>query len=365
MKNFTKHERSVIHVAETLKGGIATYLNELIPEQEKDSISIILIVPDSQLCYLNLNEFKGVLVKTVTNRYGRLVTSLLLSLKLLYLRIVFGSVVIHLHSTFAGLFPRLFTGLYPATKVIYCPHGWSFDISTGFFQKSFYKFSEFLLSFFCDRVICISNHELDSGLRIKIPSRKLIVVSNGLRDIDFSIVSSADHIWSKAGIRKRILFIGRLDFQKGVDYFVDIMSRVDVHAYGVVVGESVVNNFTYSDLPNVSFLGWKDRDFIVDIISSADLIIVPSRWEGFGYVALEAMRQSKPVIASRVGGLVDLIVDGVNGHLVDVGNVKDFVDLIIDLSSDDLNSMGESGRLIYLEKFTAFHMSSGIRDAYL
>jgi glycosyltransferase involved in cell wall biosynthesis len=78
---------------------------------------------------------------------------------------------------------------------------------------------------------------------------------------------------------------------------------------------------------------------------------MPSRWEGFGLTALEAMRNGKPVIASRVGGLGELLIDGVNGIFIDPEDTEGLVVKLADLSKDSLRSMGGAASMIFSTGF--------------
>ena len=82
----------------------------------------------------------------------------------------------------------------------------------------------------------------------------------------------------------------------------------------------------------VRFLGWR---YDVDrLLASWDLLVVPSLEEGFGLSALEAMAAARPVVASRVGGLSELIVDGVTGTLFPPGDTGALVHSIAELAKD-------------------------------
>jgi alpha-maltose-1-phosphate synthase len=81
--------------------------------------------------------------------------------------------------------------------------------------------------------------------------------------------------------------------------------------------------------------------------------VVPSMGEGFGMVALEAMERSRPVIAAEIGGLGELVEDGVTGRMVAPGEAGPLADAIVELASDlDLAAeMGRAGRERALEQF--------------
>jgi len=66
----------------------------------------------------------------------------------------------------------------------------------------------------------------------------------------------------------------------------------------------------------VLFLGAKDQDVLPNYYAAAEMVVMPSHYESFGMVALEAMAMGRPVIASEVGGLAYLVQDGVNGYHV-------------------------------------------------
>ena len=85
---------------------------------------------------------------------------------------------------------------------------------------------------------------------------------------------------------------------------------------------------------------------IADYLSVADLLLLPSETESFGLAALEAMACEVPVIATRVGGLTDLVRDGETGYLVGVGDVGAMAERSIDILADEAKRgrMGAQGR---------------------
>jgi D-inositol-3-phosphate glycosyltransferase len=81
----------------------------------------------------------------------------------------------------------------------------------------------------------------------------------------------------------------------------------------------------------VTFAGARDQDLLPYYFAAAEMVIVPSHYESFGMVALESMAMGTPVIASRVGGLAHLVVDGCNGYLVPAGDAVALAGRILDL----------------------------------
>ena len=93
----------------------------------------------------------------------------------------------------------------------------------------------------------------------------------------------------------------------------------------------------------VNLLGW--RAGVPELLSSWDLLVIPSLEEGFSFSALEAMAAARPVLASKVGGISELVVDGLTGRLVAPGDTDALVDCIADFAEDreQLALMGSEG----------------------
>jgi len=104
---------------------------------------------------------------------------------------------------------------------------------------------------------------------------------------------------------------------------------------------------------DVFFLGKQNN--VYEKLSSADLFLLPSQLESFGLAALEAMACEVPVIASNVGGLPEVIEDGLDGFLVEPGDVKTAAHRAIDIlsRSDRGREMGQRARLNAKAKFCA------------
>ncbi|MBA3734306.1 MAG: glycosyltransferase family 4 protein [Actinobacteria bacterium] len=101
----------------------------------------------------------------------------------------------------------------------------------------------------------------------------------------------------------------------------------------------------------VHFLGYVAP--VQKAVADAAIVVVPSMGEGFGMVALEAMERARPVIAAEIGGLGELVQDGVTGLLVPPGEADPLVDAIVRLAGDlpRARAMGEAGRRRALEHF--------------
>ncbi|MEK6223226.1 MAG: glycosyltransferase [Chloroflexota bacterium] len=156
--------------------------------------------------------------------------------------------------------------------------------------------------------------------------------------------------------KRILLFVGRIEPLKGIDTLLraaacmremGAMDRNDV-TISIIGGEASASEEEMSHemarltkiskqlkLDNiVEFLGKRSQDMLPYYYSAADVVVVPSYYESFGLVALEALACGTPVVASRVGGLAYLIEDGVNGFYVENKDEVDLSDKLISLIED-------------------------------
>jgi glycosyltransferase involved in cell wall biosynthesis len=157
----------------------------------------------------------------------------------------------------------------------------------------------------------------------------------------------------------------RLVEQKGVIYGLQAFCKVTErfpNASLVIVGDGPLRDTLEATLmplnlqKRVRFLGW--REDAAQLMARFDLLLVPSLWEGFGLVILEAMAQAVPTIASRVSAIPEIVVDGETGLLVPPRDVDALTDALVMLLSDHAlrRHMGMMAQARLEEHFTAKHM---------
>ena len=120
--------------------------------------------------------------------------------------------------------------------------------------------------------------------------------------------------------------------------------------------------------PWITFIG--NLPLVEEVLVGADVFLLPSESESFGLAALEALSCKVPVIASRAGGLPEVIVDGENGFLLPVGNVEAMAAAVLSLlqEPDRLRAFGECGRAWALERFrqdTVVRLYRGLYESVL
>ncbi len=411
--------RRITHVTETPLGGVVTYLDELVGGQLRSlpEVQIDIITPE-----INREALAGLSdprFNLIAFRHRRGSPSALLSMALRTLRHVRRTRpdILHLHSSFAGAAIRPFAPLFPKeTQIVYCPHGWAFSRESLRWSQRVTATVERWLAPVSDSIVCISEDERRQAEAFGIPAGLLVVIENGIspRPITRAEVKTGtgepggpllprplsspldpppppaqnlvpgtvqdvkpgttldpaparlpNQLKSPPCGRRLIAFVGRFEPQKGFEIFLEVMRRLEGEADGIAIGSAVTSTNALPECPaNVRILGWKSRDAVFDLYRHADLLLVPSRWEGFGLVAAEAMQAGLAVFASRVGGLQDIVVDGETGRLLQPGDVDGIVALIRATSDADLQRFGENGRHRYLARYTAEHMTNRVIQLY-
>lgn len=352
----------VLHCAETIKGGVATYINELVRYQSElyGAEKVALIVPRDQVPFIGVS--KGVRVVSFRRFKNRFLNSISLLFST-FLFVIFSNVkIVHMHSTFAGavLRPLLWVS---SVSTVYCPHGWSWDRDTSSFKKAVLRRLEYLFSFLCDSIVCISDHERILAEDAGISANKLSVIKNGVADVVYS-ADRSPVLWPlNSGLR--VLFVGRFDRQKGFDIFLDAMSSLGSRVSAVAIGEPVLDDFPVDNFPNnVCAMGWMTTSDLVRYYFAADVLVVPSRWEGFGLVAIEAMRSGLAVLAHKVGGLKEIVVEGETGVFLESNTAAEIVKVLIEYDKEEFARLGENGRRVFLERFSSDITNEKISNLY-
>lgn len=151
---------------------------------------------------------------------------------------------------------------------------------------------------------------------------------------------------------KSIAFVGRMELIKGVDLLPDFLENLEKDVTLFMVGKGqerslLEKRFTQKGLEGrVVWTGDIDPEAVIEVLEKCDLLILPSRYEPQGRVILEAMSIGRPFVASRVGGIQDMLRSGKEGILVDSHNLQEVCAAVnkILCNADQGQSMGINGR---------------------
>jgi glycogen(starch) synthase len=202
-------------------------------------------------------------------------------------------------------------------------------------------------SFEAARVIAVSGWMKSEVLtRLKIPEEKVDQIPNAVESLKFEEPVDAKTTratWNVGEGQKMITAVGRLTPQKGFDDLIrayPAIRRAVPESRLVIVGEGHMRSELESiaEKENVrdgtTFAGFLSDGELVAVLKRSDVVVVPSRFEPFGIIALEAMAAGAPLVVSRVGGLAEIVEDSVDGIEVEPNNPSAIAAATVRILSD-------------------------------
>jgi glycosyltransferase involved in cell wall biosynthesis len=287
--------------------------------------------------------------------------------------------LIHTHNSKAGFIGRL-AGKWAGVPVsVHTVHGFAFHDQEPPWRQALFRNLERLAGHWCDKMIFISQPLIDWALREGVTNEsKVVKIYSGIELDHFHPVSAEEKrkIRKKWGINQKDAVIGmvsKLWEGKGHEILIRAFQEIKKEikeARLVIVGEgylhdplvSLVDRLGLTD--SVLFTGFQMDVF--EIIATFDVTVLPSFFEGMGRVLLEAMAMEKPVVASRVGGIPDLVEDGVNGFLVSPGKIRELREGLLKVLCDRklARKLGRQGRKRINDQFSAETMVQSIDKIY-
>ena len=277
--------------------------------------------------------------------------------------------IIHTHGYFASTIGRIAAKLAKVPIIVTHVHStyWGYTKRNILIERELSKFT--------DRIICCSDavkrfvveHE-------NISDKKAVTIYNG---VEIKEVNDSFKSREALGIRENdimITTVGSLTPHKGQRYLIEAVAhsmkthdnircfivgdgplRVEFENYAISLGIGA----------HINFLG-RVGD-ISEVINATDIFVMPSSGrEGLGIAVLEAMAYGKPVIASDIGGLPEVVIDSATGYLVkpkDVHSIASVINKLVEDGSARI-AMGSEGKRVFEERFKAKFMISRIDDLY-
>lgn len=255
--------------------------------------------------------------------------------------------IIYCHSSKAGGIARI-ANIGIGIPIIYNPHGWAFNMKGAKLKSFVYLWIERLLSPLTTYYITISNYEKLSAIQNHVAKAdKVKVIFNGI-DMEVVDKEAESSIVSRASLNipyhaYLIGMVGRISRQKAPDVFVHVAAALkDIlpDAYFMIVGdgeqradiELLIRNEGLEG--RIMVTGWVDNPIAYACLFDQALLL--SRWEGFGLVLAEYMKLEKPIVATNVDAIPDLVTDYENGLLVEADNVDQTIEAVCKLYNDNI-----------------------------
>jgi glycosyltransferase involved in cell wall biosynthesis len=269
--------------------------------------------------------------------------------------------IIQTHTSVAGALGRVAARFYSHAPVVHMLHAFAgHPYRSGPFRVTA-RMVERRLDRFTDWYIAGSQAMIRSGVKQKIfTADKVKLISNGIDLTPFRAAELLSRENASATLHTTsdapdltVGFLGRLEKQKGAPYLVHaaaLVKRQNPRIRFLLAGdgklrpslEKLAAELKVEDV--VQFVGWQSDT--VGFLRQIDVMAMPSLWEAFGLSAAEAMAIEKPVIASGVDGLPEVVEDGVTGILVPPAEPQPLANAILELAADPERRrvMGVEGR---------------------
>ena len=278
--------------------------------------------------------------------------------------------IVHCHSSKAGFLARVASRILHIPVVVYTPHAFCFLSNHGKTKRLFHIFLEKFAARLCDRIICVSQSEKSSAVDFKIaPESKFNVIPNAINSKKINLAKKINLREHYPDIIKNndiiITTVGRLSYQKAPDLFVRaaaiVVQEFD-HAKFLYIGQGELKK-TVEQLAlklglqaRIIFTGY--RNDVFDLLKSSHIFVLSSRYEGLPYSTLEAMALKLPVVATKVTGSSELIIDGKTGILVHPEDENEIANAIMALIKNPVKrkNLGLEGFKHLLENYDLDNM---------
>ena len=241
--------------------------------------------------------------------------------------------IVHAHCSLAGAVARPLARLMRRAVVMFTVHAFAAHERQGALKRAVLGGVERGLDHCTDRYVVSTGHYRDEMIARRIAQRdriEVIPLGIALPPLERSGPDARRRARAELGLDEShevVMFSGRLETQKGLVFLLQAwaalvarrpLARLVLLGDGPLHHELVRSAASLGIADSVRFAGW--RDDAAALLVAADLFCLPSLWEAFGYVLLEAMAAGVPILASRVGGIPEVLAEGEFGRLCPPGD---------------------------------------------
>ena len=286
--------------------------------------------------------------------------------------------VVHTHTSVAGAMGRVAAWSAGTPVRVHMLHAFAGHDGVPQPKRSLYRSVERVLGLFTTHYVAGSRFIRDAGVRHRLfrPEDVTVIPYSSRMTVGDATDADRARLRAELGLPPDALLValvGRIEDQKGVDLLVRAVPAVVAQvprAHVLVVGdgtrraeaEALTDELGVAG--HVHFTGW--RHDLADVMRAVDVLALPSRWEAFGIVNLEAMAAARPVVGFAVEGIPEVVVHGETGLLSPAGAVDDLArDLARVLSDPELAArLGAAGRRRFVERYVPEAMMQAHVDLY-
>jgi len=361
-------------------GGAQLSTLNILAGLPKDKYNMFLITSPEGALSAEFKDLSGVntffspfLVRPLNPLYD-----ILAFIHILYIYRRYKVALVHTHSSKAGIIGRWAAKFLGVSRIIHTVHGWSFNDYQPLAIRSFFILLERITASFTTKIICVSNKDLETGLKYKIaPKEKFELIKYGIPFKRFK-KPAVDRLKKRKelGINNADPVVGMIACLKPqkspLDY---IKASIEVYRKKpyvnfVLIGDGVLKGACEKALTSSPlngrfiFAGWR-RD-ISEILDILDIMVLTSKWEGMPIALIEALCKGCPIVATNVGGAAELIKEGVTGYLTKPGEYQETAECILKIlkDSDTLRKMKKEASLSIDSSFDMYRMLNEVEGLY-
>jgi len=279
--------------------------------------------------------------------------------------------ILHLHNSTALFYGTIAAKIAGIPRIIYTEH------ARDTFPNIKVRIVERILSHFLDRVIVVASYLKDNLIKYQgFSPSKILVIPNGIDERGFENLPPREEIKKGLGLlpgQRVVGIIARLDPIKNHLCLLRAMQMIfklfpDVML--IIAGDGPMKEELYSMMEDhglkerVLFLGF--RDDVAQLLEAMDIFVLCSKSEGLPITLIEAMASGKAIVASRVGGIPEVIKDGVNGILISPDNPTELAEALVGLINDPTKRvrLGTKAKETFYDRFTLQSMLRSYEEVY-
>jgi glycosyltransferase involved in cell wall biosynthesis len=275
--------------------------------------------------------------------------------------------LVHAHSTKAGIVGGI-AARSARTRSVYTPHAGPFDMAAPWpVRRGCASIERWLCTRYRDRVIAVCEHEREVAQRWRVcDGTALTVVRTGLPEQPLPSRAQARDELGLAHDQAVVAWVGRNAAQKRPQDLARLALLLGADTILVALGSGLAGTYEGTTLAVEGGRVLSPRTSTSTVYAAADVLVQTSAWEALPLAVLEGMQAGLPVVAYAAGGTTEEIVDGVSGHLVEIGDVAGLAEhtrrLLIE--GKDRRRMGARASALARERFDYGRMLAEIDAVY-
>jgi len=347
----------ILHVTATTTGGVGLLILFLVRHLDPRAFELAVAFGRGYLLDRSFDE-AGVTVHTLSTSRRIGIGSVFKGTLEVYRILSRGHYdIVQSHTSLGGVIGRLAGWAARTPVVLWTVHGLGAHAGHPAWKRALLRSVESVLDWFTDHYVAVSEDLREQGVRAGIyRADKVTVIPNGLQTDHLPRTFDSAAKRNALGIPEDSPVIGtitRLEPQKANEVFVRAVARVIRRVPNLVtlIAGDGPQRAELEDLvarlgltESVRFLGW--RDDAVELLGALDIFCMSSRWEGCPMVLLEAMAMGRPVVATDIGGVREIVVNAETGLLVKPEDPEALAEAVLRLLEADAEraTMGAAGK---------------------